>query len=904
MLNKIISAIMAMLMFVSTISIANAEEHLVDVEDLNNRDAVELLYNLGIVQGNENGEFLAENPVSRIEFAIMILRMMGLENISAGPHNFNDIPSTHWAYNQVSALNELDICDGIADDYFGATETVTFDQAAKMMVSALGYKEIAEQDGGYPEGYLSMALQLGILKDVSIEGTNLKRIEAACLINNCLGIKMGPGRAPQYADRTMLDVLGVEVYEGTVTGIYSAQENGALSPGEVEIDNVHYILSSDCIFREDELFGQKVKYYIKEPTDNKEICYMLQLGDIKTLTVDAENITKVASGEFEYKKGINRRTENTATFDLMTVYYNGLKVTSNYVNASILKPDEGKVVLYDMDDNNIYETALVTSYETLSVMRIEDGKIYDEYGYHFDMSNCDNIRVYKDGTEVAFSEITAGDVIAIARDVSSSNVDIFISRDYYMDGTVKSYKTDNDGNHIYTIVTSDGEQAEYRVASNYKKAINEGAFNAKNFNVGDTLRFYMNINSRIVKVKSIPQEGDDTDEVSTASRRKNSMLYGFIWSVVYESIDDVIAIEVLTEDNKFETYSTNGKKITFGRNSGGSYQTSKASGGEIYAALTASGTKQIVTYELDEDGSLLKLCIADTKANDDYLCLSRGRAETAYSNKMFASTYYVDQDTVVFSVPGTWSRKGYSSAGAYNKYFSSGNYHVIMYDVSNDGHIGAIVYPSQSVTTYSNSTGGSEVYIDPTNSTVMLVDSVMVGIVDDEEKTIIKGYENGLYKERVLADTLNSGSDSRSLISEGSIIQYETNSIERGRAEKSENPEEIILFRHILNLNNDNPKNTTWGYHDSLITRVGGTTTLNDSGLVISVAEIEGITDRAIKIHSDRDLILLKHEGTSIFAYNRGTNTFTPKTLDDLQTGMDIVVRQRNNNVIEIIYYE
>ena len=95
---------------------------------------------------------------------------MAKQPIAAAP--FGDVPASHWAAGYVAFASDRGIINGYGNGMFGPTDPVTYEQMAKMLVCAWGYGDMAEERGGYPDGYLDMALELGILDDPALEGTS------------------------------------------------------------------------------------------------------------------------------------------------------------------------------------------------------------------------------------------------------------------------------------------------------------------------------------------------------------------------------------------------------------------------------------------------------------------------------------------------------------------------------------------------------------------------------------------------------------------------------------------------------------------------------------------------------------------------------------------------------------
>ena len=87
---------------------------------------------------------------------------------------FNDIPTTHWAFKEVNYLSSFGIIQGyqIGEDEFEfrPRNRVTRAQAAKMIVSAIGYEELKNvaprfkdvQENHWAIGWVEQAFQLGI----------------------------------------------------------------------------------------------------------------------------------------------------------------------------------------------------------------------------------------------------------------------------------------------------------------------------------------------------------------------------------------------------------------------------------------------------------------------------------------------------------------------------------------------------------------------------------------------------------------------------------------------------------------------------------------------------------------------------------------------------------------------
>ena len=902
MKKRILSIITVLTLMLSCISVS-ASPKLIDIDELSNKNEIELLYNLGIVEGNENGEFMPEASVKRIEFAVMILRMLNMDGF-AMEGEFDDIPKSHWAYDYAGTVKAMGIVEGIGDNLFGIDMDVTYDQALKMLVSALGYANIAEQQGGFPKGYNAMAVTLGITDDVPITTGAVNRLSAALLIENCLEADMlKPGQEDTTnPDNILEDTLKYKKMRGRVDATFDAYGSENLKYNEIVINGVRYKLDiENCIIDTTGLFGREVEYYVTERDYEEVISHIRPVGQaVESITVDADDIASTTTKtQFNYYK--NDKLESEIIETPTNVYYNGRQVPTAKVTNALMKPSDGYVTIIDLDNNGSFETVQIKEYKTKLVTRATDTMIYASYGGNLDLENYEHVEIYYKGNEVSISDIEPGDVLSVSTDMNGENASIIISRTA-VDGKITRTRTNSRGVQICNIENG-STVAEHSIDKAYKSAADSNAYGIQKIDIGTEGRFYLTEYGKIANYEKVTIADDGEEVTGELYPRKNDMLYGYLWSsqLAYDG-EDMLVMKVLTENNKYENIVVNGE-TRFGRRTGGAYSYAKEKAAKIYEIV--GGTKQMIAYKLGDDGYVEGLCLADTASNDDYFCLSVPEGESMqFSNKVFDRKYYVDQDTVVFATPHQSTYYSYNVVGRYNDVFTSGSYVVALYDVADDGRIGAIHYDGGTITKYTSSTGGNEIYIDPTNSPVLYVTSITTGVDDGEEVTVIRGIENGREVERILSKTLLAASEDPNLIMEGAVIQYETNDLKIARAENSELREEIVLFKHILNLNDNNPYKTTFGYEDSIISRISEATTLTDTGLTISYAQIKGVTPNAINIESNREITLLKNVGTIVMHYDRNSHTYTRKTLSDLQPGMDVFVRQRTNNVIEIVYFD
>lgn len=160
---------------------------LLDVVGTDIENQVTLLQNLGIVSGYADGTFKPEDTITRAEFAVMICNITAdvvWENNQKAI--FDDVPKEHWANKYVEYLYGNNMVTGISENFFGPDNEITIQQAAKIIVSMLGKDIFAEDIGGYPNGYMQIAHDEGLLKNITKKSDLVAmRGEVAVMLYQC-----------------------------------------------------------------------------------------------------------------------------------------------------------------------------------------------------------------------------------------------------------------------------------------------------------------------------------------------------------------------------------------------------------------------------------------------------------------------------------------------------------------------------------------------------------------------------------------------------------------------------------------------------------------------------------------------------------------------------------------------
>ncbi len=94
-------------------------------------EAIAALTSLGIINGNDRGEFLPENDIKREEFVKMIV--IAFDIPFAGDINFADVPEGAWYKNYISRAAAAGIITGYSSGKFGVGDVITREDMAVIL---------------------------------------------------------------------------------------------------------------------------------------------------------------------------------------------------------------------------------------------------------------------------------------------------------------------------------------------------------------------------------------------------------------------------------------------------------------------------------------------------------------------------------------------------------------------------------------------------------------------------------------------------------------------------------------------------------------------------------------------------------------------------------------------------
>ena len=159
-----------------------------DISNSKNQEAIESLYNLGIVEGYNNFYFEQTANLTRAEACAIIARALVKEEEIYKNHYdvFNDVSYTSWYRSYIDTAYRNGYMHGYGDT-FGPKDEITYAQFATILTNILGYRDLTLLDK-WPIMNLKIADHLNLFKNIYYFDVNsfITREDAAQMIYNSL----------------------------------------------------------------------------------------------------------------------------------------------------------------------------------------------------------------------------------------------------------------------------------------------------------------------------------------------------------------------------------------------------------------------------------------------------------------------------------------------------------------------------------------------------------------------------------------------------------------------------------------------------------------------------------------------------------------------------------------------
>lgn len=372
-------------------------------------DKAEVAVGLGFMENGKNGEFNHDNKVTRAEFAKSVCKLLNAET-QTGNLVFEDVEQSSEYYEYIYTACVMGLMSGQSNNEFKPEEFVQTNDAFKVMVTALGYKDKAEANGGYPVGYAVTAQEIGISSGIS--GQVMTKEMLAKLLYNTMRTQIAVYeiKGSDYElkkDKTLLaQYHNIEFGEGIVTANSRTGLKTTVSAGKsyMTINDKKFIVTD---MSQRDLLGYRVEYYAYEnAAGDFELVFALpKKNDAVTVNYDDFISTKSSINNIYYTE--NEKEEKISLADNICVIYNGVYWFE--ATETDMMPVYGETTFIDNDTDGKYDVAIVYNYKSMRVGRAiaEDEIIYNNNATDsVSTGNCriEALTFIADGAEIEITD--------------------------------------------------------------------------------------------------------------------------------------------------------------------------------------------------------------------------------------------------------------------------------------------------------------------------------------------------------------------------------------------------------------------------------------------------------------------------------------------------------------------
>ena len=189
-LKRALSLTLASVMLLGMMVVGSSAAGYPDVAEDDNVEAIEVVQSVGVMVGDENGNFRPGDSVSRAEMAVVMGKLLNLDyNYYSATCPFTDVSGVYdWARGWVGAAAANGIVSGRGDGIYDPAATVTAVEAASMMMRALGYfKYQNDYADGFEVSTVRLGTTIGIFDGVGSSATEpMTRNQVAQMVLNAL----------------------------------------------------------------------------------------------------------------------------------------------------------------------------------------------------------------------------------------------------------------------------------------------------------------------------------------------------------------------------------------------------------------------------------------------------------------------------------------------------------------------------------------------------------------------------------------------------------------------------------------------------------------------------------------------------------------------------------------------
>ncbi len=733
--KKITALFLAAIMLLGTSQAGFAISFSDVTENTRYGEAMTSMAALGLLKGYEDGSFKPEKTITRAEFAAVMTRAIGMESMiktASSREIFTDMVRDdvdHWATGYVKIAYDRGIILGMGDGTFAPDSPVTYEQAVKMIVCALGREVAAIDAGGWPGGYIAVANNIGLTDNAIYSPTNgpASRGIVAQLVFNALDMPLWEAAVGGDMVATSNTLIRDRLKVNTFKNMMVTEVDGVLSlnPGTSSVRSGYLLLESGsnvgvydytAVISSEEarnLLGHYVSGYYKvdASTDTNNILLIKDASVVdEEVTIESENIERLLSLELSYwkDKENSTRTNKITISPTAKLIYNGAAI--DYLSSATpaqrnltywLDPSgagfiNGEVRLLDSGADGNFDLVFIDDFETYvvkSAVRTNDRTyannyvVYDYYtsGRSIQIDPYDrntDVSIYnaKTGKEMKIEDVRAMDIMSVASSADGKTIKAYVSTDKFS-GSIDSVSTTSPKKYYIN-------NSQYQLTEEFEQVVLAGKVE---LGIGSEGTFYLDRTGKIAAAAITAAEIGNYCYITNAGK--------------YDMTGNTAAVELIgvnTEPStptKYEvaprvkingtTYADVADILSELSNSASLLASNVGASSATYSQLAKvmiNSNKQITSITTAQTKTVGGSEVLDigTSTNAGVLKLGQASSEYTYSTGSgFESQVFINSSTQVLVVPTSRRDTEQYKSSVGRSYFTAGTrYTIEAYDMN------------------------------------------------------------------------------------------------------------------------------------------------------------------------------------------------------------------------------
>jgi len=392
-----------------------------DIAEDANANRINLLADLGIIP-TEDGQFLPERPITRMEFVDMVARAVTASKYSTGEMPFADVPKNAKEAEDLAGLYALGVIRGDTEGNFRPNSFITLEEAATVCTNALGYSFMS----GANKNVLALANQLKLFRGVDMSDATITKSEGARLMHNLVTTdflmpkEIWDGQVVYEPEMNFMEKNSPYYYgEGVITGNYDTDLYAPKkSSNFISIDGEKFKAGDTlaathlgvlCEYFYTEESGVKTLAAIR-PKTGVEVTTVRSGGDISFDTVSEREIV-YSDAEEEYEFSLDAST---------AIIYNGVALDSSLAALVNAADFMGTITLIDNDKNGVCDCVWIDHARSVVVAGVRDGLIKDELSEDIINTEEGIFSLYIGGQDSKVKNLTKGRVLTMYESANST----------------------------------------------------------------------------------------------------------------------------------------------------------------------------------------------------------------------------------------------------------------------------------------------------------------------------------------------------------------------------------------------------------------------------------------------------------------------------------------------------